>query len=97
MIVCGTGVGAAITARTRYTGIRTAVRHDVHSAHQAVEHDDVDVPAAGAQIVGEWLALDLIRAYCDATFELREPFLHGGSRCCASWSGRSARELWLRD
>jgi ribose 5-phosphate isomerase B len=74
LMVCGTGVGAAIAAN-KITGIRAAVCHDVHSAHQAVEHDDVNVLCLGAQIVGEWLALDLIRVYCDAQFELREPFL----------------------
>ena len=74
LLVCGTGVGAAIAAN-KITGIRAAVCHDIHSAHQAVEHDDVNVLCLGAQIVGEWLALDLIRAYIDAQFELREPFL----------------------
>ncbi len=49
-------------------GIRAAVCHDVHSAHQSVEHDDVNVMCLGAQIVGPWLAADLIEAYLEARF-----------------------------
>jgi ribose 5-phosphate isomerase B len=49
-------------------GIRAAVCHDVHSAHQSVEHDDVNVMCIGAQIVGPWLAKDLISAYLAAEF-----------------------------
>ena len=62
LMVCGTGVGASIAAN-KVKGIRAAVCHDVHSAHQSVEHDDVNVMCIGAQIVGAWLAKDLVRAY----------------------------------
>jgi ribose 5-phosphate isomerase B len=65
LLVCGTGVGAAIAAN-KVPGIRAAVCHDVHSAHQCVEHDDVNVMCLGAQIVGEWLALDLVKAFLEA-------------------------------
>ena len=61
LMVCGTGVGASIGAN-KMKGIRAAVCHDVHSAHQCVEHDDVNVSSIGAQIVGPWLAMDLIRS-----------------------------------
>ena len=67
IMVCGTGVGASIAAN-KMKGIRAAVCHDVHSAHQSVEHDDVNVMCIGAQIVGPWLATDLITAYLDARF-----------------------------
>ena len=67
IMVCGTGVGASIAAN-KMKGIRAAVCHDVHSAHQSVEHDDVNVMCLGAQIVGPWLATDLITAYLDARF-----------------------------
>ena len=67
IMVCGTGVGAAIAAN-KVRGIRAAVLHDAHSAHQAVEHDDVNVMCLGAQIVGAWLARDLIDAYLGARF-----------------------------
>jgi ribose 5-phosphate isomerase B len=73
LMVCGTGVGAAIAAN-KTKGIRAAVCHDVHSAHQAVEHDDVNVMCIGAQIVGAWLAKDLIAAYLSAQFSTDPDF-----------------------
>ena len=73
LMVCGTGVGASIAAN-KVKGIRAAVCHDVHSAHQCVEHDDVNVMCIGAQIVGPWLASDLIRAFLEAEFSTSEEF-----------------------
>src|SRR6478736_5580593 len=73
IMVCGTGVGASIAAN-KMKGICAAVCHDVHSAHQSVEHDDVNVMCIGAQIVGPWLAKDLIAAYLGATFSTSEEF-----------------------
>jgi ribose 5-phosphate isomerase B len=73
LMVCGTGVGAAIAAN-KVKGIRAAVCHDVHSAHQSVEHDDVNVMCIGAQIVGAWLARDLVKAYLEAEFSTDEDF-----------------------
>jgi ribose 5-phosphate isomerase B len=73
LMVCGTGVGAAIAAN-KMKGIRAAVCHDIHSAHQCVEHDDVNVMCIGAQIVGAWLARDLISAYLAARFSTEEEF-----------------------
>lgn len=73
IMVCGTGVGAAIAAN-KCPGIRAAVCHDVYSAHQCVEHDDVNVLCLGAQIVGDRLALDLLRAYLAAEFSTSEEF-----------------------
>lgn len=73
IMVCGTGVGAAIAAN-KVKGIRAAVCHDIHSAHQSVEHDDVNIMCIGAQIVGPWLAKDLIGAYLAAEFSTSEEF-----------------------
>jgi ribose 5-phosphate isomerase B len=73
LMVCGTGVGASIAAN-KIKGIRAAVCHDVHSAHQSVEHDDVNVMCIGAQIVGPWLAKDLIAAFLAAEFSTDEDF-----------------------
>src|SRR5690349_24292556 len=73
LMICGTGVGAAIGAN-KMKGIRAAVGHDVHSAHQCVEHDDVNVMCIGAQIVGPWLAKDLISSYLSAEFSTDEDF-----------------------
>ena len=73
IMVCGTGVGASIAAN-KMKGIRAAVCHDVHSAHQSVEHDDVNVMCIGAQIVGPWLARDLISSYLEAEFSTDADF-----------------------
>ena len=73
ILVCGTGVGACIAAN-KLPGIRAALCHDAHSAHQCVEHDDANVFCLGAQIVGEWLALDLLRTFLAAEFRDEEPF-----------------------
>lgn len=73
LMVCGTGVGAAIAANKR-PGIRAAVGHNVHLAHQCVEHDDVNVLCIGAQIVGPWLAKDLVTAYPEAELSTSEEF-----------------------
>lgn len=74
LMVCGTGVGAAIAAN-KVRGVRAAVCHDVHSAHQSVEHDDVNVMCIGAQIVGPWLARDLVAAFLEARFDDSEDFV----------------------
>lgn len=71
IMVCGTGVGASIAAN-KVRGIRAAVCHDVHSAHQSVEHDDVNVMCMGAQIIGPWLANDLVASFLSAKFEDNE-------------------------
>ena len=73
LMVCGTGVGASIAAN-KIGGIRAAVCHDAHSAHQCVEHDDVNVMCIGAQIVGPWLAADLVDAFLAAEFSTDEDF-----------------------
>lgn len=73
IMVCGTGVGASIAAN-KMKGIRAAVCHDVHSAHQSVEHDDVNVMCIGAKIVGPWLAVDLLDSYLAAEFSTDEDF-----------------------
>jgi ribose 5-phosphate isomerase B len=73
ILVCGTGIGASIAAN-KLAGIRAALCHDVHSAHQSVEHDDANVMCLGAQIVGEWLAVDLLKTYLDARFAGEEHF-----------------------
>ena len=73
LLVCGTGVGASIAAN-KVKGIRAAVCHDVHSAHQSVEHDDVNVMCIGAHIVGPWLATDLVDSYLRAEFSTDEDF-----------------------
>jgi ribose 5-phosphate isomerase B len=73
IMVCGTGVGASIAAN-KFPGIRAATIHDVHCAHQGVEHDDMNVLCMGAKIIGPWLARDIIKAYIEAEFSTHEDF-----------------------
>lgn len=73
IMVCGTGIGACIAAN-KIPGIRAALCHDVYSAHQSVEHDDANVICLGAQIVGDRLALDLLRAFLEAEMDPAEHF-----------------------
>lgn len=74
LLVCGTGIGASIAAN-KIPGIRAALAHDHYSAHQSVEHDDANVLCLGAQIVGEWAALEIIRSFLTAEWDQREEFV----------------------
>ena len=67
MLVCGSGVGASVAA-CKIDGIRAAICHDAYSAHQGVEHDDMNVLCLGSEIVGESLARELVAAFLGATF-----------------------------
>jgi ribose 5-phosphate isomerase B len=67
VLVCGSGVGAAVAA-CKVAGIRAAICHDVYSAHQGVEHDDMNVLCLGSDVVGPSLAADLVRTFLGATF-----------------------------
>jgi ribose 5-phosphate isomerase B len=71
IVICGSGVGAAVAAN-KLAGIRAGVCHDVYSAHQAVEHDDVNVLSLGARVIGTALAGDLVRAFLAARFTNEE-------------------------
>ena len=68
ILVCGSGVGAAIAA-CKLPGVRAAICHDTYSAHQGVEHDDMNVLCLGSGVVGEELAGELIRAFLAASFD----------------------------
>ncbi len=67
LVICGSGVGACIAAN-KMIGIRACVAHDTYSAHQGVEHDDMNVLVLGARVVGAALADDIVRAFMGATF-----------------------------
>jgi ribose 5-phosphate isomerase B len=71
VIVCGSGAGVSIAA-SKFPGIRAAVCHDCYSAHQAVEHDDMNVLCLGARVVGPALALEIINAFLVARFSADE-------------------------
>jgi ribose 5-phosphate isomerase B len=74
IVLCGSGVGASIAA-SKLQGIRSAVAHDTYSAHQGVEHDDMNVLAIGARVVGPELAIELVRAFAGAKFSGEERHL----------------------
>lgn len=67
VLICGSGVGASVAAN-KLVGIRAAVCHDTYSAHQGVEHDDMNVLVLGSRIIGVKLAEDLVKAYLAAKF-----------------------------
>ena len=67
VLVCGSGVGASIAAN-KLRGIRAGLCHDTYSAHQGVEHDDMNVLVLGSRVVGPELAKELARAFVGATF-----------------------------
>ncbi len=73
IMVCGTGVGAAI-ACNKIPGIRASVCHDTYSAHQCVEHDNVNVVCMGAQIIGQSIAEEVLMNYLNAKFSTEEQF-----------------------
>lgn len=74
LLICGSGVGAAVAAN-KLRGIRAGLCHDTYSAHQGVEHDNMNVLCLGARVIGDQLALELIRAFLDAHFSGEERYL----------------------
>jgi ribose 5-phosphate isomerase B len=71
ILICGSGVGVCVAAN-KIPGIRAGMCHDTYSAHQGVEHDDMNVLVLGARIVGSELAFELARAFLAARFEIKE-------------------------
>jgi ribose 5-phosphate isomerase B len=74
ILVCGSGVGAAVAA-SKIRGIRAAICHDVYSAHQGVEHDDMNVLCLGSEVIGPSLAADLVKAFLGAEFDGGEAYV----------------------
>jgi ribose 5-phosphate isomerase B len=74
LLVCGSGVGASVAA-SKLAGIRAAICHDAYSAHQGVEHDDMNVLCLGSEIVGPELAAELARAFLGAQFDGGERYV----------------------
>ena len=72
VLVCGSGVGAAVAA-CKIFGIRASICHDVYSAHQGVEHDDMNVLCLGSEVIGPSLARELVAAFVGAQFNTQEP------------------------
>lgn len=74
ILICGSGIGMSMAAN-KLPGIRAALAHDVYSAHQSVEHDNANVLCLGGQVIGPWLAEDLVDSFLSATLEHEEDFL----------------------
>jgi len=71
VIVCGSGAGACVAAN-KIKGIRAVIAHDTYTAHQAVEHDDVNVLCLGSRVIGEALAVELVDTFVNARFSNEE-------------------------
>src|ERR1700759_1859733 len=74
VLICGSGVGVSVAA-CKLPGIRAAICHDVYSAHQGVEHDDMNVLCLGSEVVGAELVVDLVRVFLSATFDGGERYV----------------------
>src|SRR5437899_8996986 len=74
VLICGSGVGASVAA-SKLPGIRAAVCHDTYSAHQGVEHDDMNVLCLGSEVIGAELASELVRAFLAARFDGAERYV----------------------
>jgi ribose 5-phosphate isomerase B len=74
VLICGSGVGASVAA-SKLRGIRAATCHDTYSAHQGVEHDDMNVLCIGSEVVGEELAGELVRTFLGAKFDGGERYV----------------------
>jgi len=74
VFVCGSGVGASVAA-CKFGGIRAGLCHDTYSAHQGVEHDDMNVLCLGSEVIGPSLAGELVRAFLAARFDGGERYL----------------------
>jgi ribose 5-phosphate isomerase B len=89
IIVCGSGAGAAIAA-CKMSGIRAAICHDLYSAHQAVEHDDMNVLCLGSEIIGGSVACELTGVFLAARFD-------GGERYIARLEKVAAMEKEMKE
>jgi ribose 5-phosphate isomerase B len=89
VLVCGSGVGASVAA-CKLAGIRASVCHDTYSAHQGVEHDDMNVLCLGSEVVGPSLARELVQTFLNATF-------NGGDRYVARVAKVAELERTMKD
>ena len=71
ILVCGSGIGASVAAN-KIPGVRAGLCHDHYSAHQGVEHDDMNVLVMGGRVIGECVALELVRAFLNARYTHEE-------------------------
>jgi ribose 5-phosphate isomerase B len=90
VLVCGSGVGASVAA-CKLAGIRAAICHDVYSAHQGVEHDDMNVLCLGSEVVGPSVARELVQAFLSARFDGGDRYVARLEKVAAMERGMHAR------
>ena len=71
ILICGSGIGASVAAN-KLPGVRAGLSHDAYSAHQGVEHDDMNVLVLGSRVIGPELAADLVRTFLAAKYSHEE-------------------------
>src|SRR5580765_6672320 len=71
VLICGSGVGASVAAN-KIPGVRAGMCHDTYSAHQGVEHDDINILVLGSRVIGVMLAQELVKAFLGAKFSNEE-------------------------
>jgi len=91
IVLCGSGVGAALAAN-KMIGVRAGVCHDTYSAHQCVEHDNVNVLALGARVIGPDLAVEIVRAFLAAKFTGEERHLRRVNKILAIERSEASRK-----
>ena len=90
VVVCGSGVGACVAAN-KVRGVRASVCHDTFSAHQGVEHDDMNVLCLGSRVVGEELAKELVAVFISASFSGEERHRRRLGKVLAMEAGATGR------
>ncbi len=87
IVICGSGVGACVAAN-KLRGVRAGICHDTYSAHQGVEHDDMNVLCLGARVVGVELARELVRTFVGAQFSGAERHVRRLAKVTAMENGK---------
>jgi ribose 5-phosphate isomerase B len=90
ILVCGSGVGAAVAA-CKIAGIRAAICHDAYSAHQGVEHDDMNVLCLGSEVIGPSVARELVEIFLGARFDGGERYVARLEKVAAMERGMHAQ------
>ena len=88
VLICGRGVGACVAANKLH-GIRAAITHDTYSAHQGVEHDDMNVICIGSHVVGIDVALEVTKAFVGAQFDAQERYVRRLDKVRAIEAGKT--------
>lgn len=96
ILICGSGVGVSVAAN-KMPGIRAAMCHDTYSAHQGVEHDDMNVLVMGSRIIGVALAHDVVAAYLSARFQGQEERFMRRLRKVQAIETRFMTDNWPKD